>query len=47
MRIPPGMLAVGVPAVIRGPLTEEQKQAIIRGRDHYLERKEQYRRGEY
>ncbi len=46
MRIPPGMLAIGVPAIVRGALTEEQKQAIARGRDHYLERKEQYRRGE-
>jgi carbonic anhydrase/acetyltransferase-like protein (isoleucine patch superfamily) len=47
MRVPPGMLAVGVPAAVRGPLTEEQKQAITRGRDHYLERKEQYRRGDW
>lgn len=47
MRVPPGMLAVGVPATVRGPLTAEQKAAILRGRDHYLERKEQYRRGEY
>jgi len=47
MRIPPGTLAVGVPATVRGPLTDEHKAAITRGRDHYLERKEQYRNGEY
>ncbi len=47
MRVPAGMLAVGVPAKVRGPLTEEQRAAILVSRDHYLERKEQYRRGQY
>lgn len=47
MHVPAGMLAVGVPAKVRAPLTEEQRAAILLSRDHYLERKEQYRRGEY
>jgi carbonic anhydrase/acetyltransferase-like protein (isoleucine patch superfamily) len=47
MHVPAGTLAVGVPAAVRGPLTDAQAAAIRRGRDRYLERKEQYRRGEY
>lgn len=47
MHVPAGTLAVGVPAKVRGPLTAEQRAAILRSRDHYLERKEQYRRGQW
>jgi gamma-carbonic anhydrase len=46
MKVPPGTLAIGVPAVVRGPVTEEHKSSIRTARDHYLERKEQYRVGE-
>jgi gamma-carbonic anhydrase len=46
MQVPPATLAMGVPAVVRGPVTEEHRASIRTARDHYLERKEQYRSGE-
>lgn len=47
MVIPPGTLALGVPARVVGPLNVQQKAANATAVAHYLERKEQYRRGDY
>jgi carbonic anhydrase/acetyltransferase-like protein (isoleucine patch superfamily) len=47
MRVPSGTLAMGVPAKIRGPVDDELRSQVQAGVRHYLERKEQYRRGEY
>ena len=47
MVVPPGTLALGVPARVVGPLNAQQKAANATAVAHYLERKEQYRRGDY
>jgi carbonic anhydrase/acetyltransferase-like protein (isoleucine patch superfamily) len=47
MRVPSETLVMGVPARPKGPVTDELRERIRRGVAHYLERKEQYRRGEY
>jgi hypothetical protein len=47
MAVPPGMLALGVPAKVVGPLTEVQSWAGRRAVTNYLARKEAYRRGEF
>ena len=45
--IPPGMLAMGVPARVRGPVGEDLARGTRAGVTHYVERKEEYRCGEY
>lgn len=47
MEVPPGMLALGVPARVVGPLSEGQRGQTRTAMEHYLVRKEQYRRGQY
>ncbi len=47
MQVPPGVLVLGIPARVVGPLNETQKAMLQRGVSHYLERKEEYRRGRY
>ena len=46
MEIPPGTLALGMPAKVVGPLPDKHRAAGPLAVDHYVERKEQYRRGE-
>ena len=37
-KVPPGMLAVGMPAKVIRPVTEEEKQRILRGAQDYVQR---------
>lgn len=41
--IPAGHLAAGVPAKVRGPLSEEQRDRVARGYETYVGLKERYR----
>ncbi len=43
-RIPAGQLALGIPARVVRPLTEQEQLEIGRNRDRYIELKEEYRR---
>lgn len=47
MEVPPGTLAIGVPARVFGPLSAAQREAGAVAVSHYIERKEEYRRGKY
>lgn len=42
MVVPPGSVVMGVPAKVRGSITEELKQRIVRGADHYQQAGQQY-----
>lgn len=43
-RIPSGQLALGIPARVMRPLTEEEKQNILATRDRYVAIKDEYAR---
>ncbi len=43
-RIPSGHLALGIPARVKRPLTEDEKQNILDGRDRYIALKDEYSR---
>ncbi len=43
-RIPSGHLALGIPARVKRPLTEDEKQNILDGRDRYIDLKDEYSR---
>lgn len=43
-RIPSGYLALGVPARVKRPLTEEEKRNILEASDRYVALKEEYAR---
>lgn len=45
MQVPPGSLVLGIPGKVR-PLSPEHAERIARAADHYVERKELYRRRE-
>ena len=47
MEIPDGMMAIGVPARVKGPVKEEHLKAQKARIGHYVERKEEYRTGQY
>lgn len=47
MEIPAGMMAMGVPARIKGPVKEEHLTAQKARIGHYVERKQEYRTGQY
>ncbi len=42
MEIPPGMLAMGMPAKLRRPVTEEERERFREGVRHYAERAAEY-----
>lgn len=42
MQVPPGSVVMGVPAKVRGPITEELRERIVRGADHYQQAGLQY-----
>lgn len=44
-KVPPGMLAVGVPAKAIRPVTEEEKKRILDGAADYVKRIEEYKKG--
>jgi carbonic anhydrase/acetyltransferase-like protein (isoleucine patch superfamily) len=44
MVIPPNSLVLGVPAKVRGPLTEEQRARVEKGFETYVLLKEQYQK---
>lgn len=43
-KVPPGSVAVGVPAKVLRPVTEEEKKRIFHGAQDYVKRMEMYRR---
>ena len=43
MRVPAGHLAMGIPAKVKRPLTEEEKSANSATKDRYISLKEEYR----
>ena len=47
MHIPPGMLALGVPAKVVGPLSPPQQAQARLAAEHYVTRKEEYRSGRW
>ena len=47
MEVPPGTLALGVPAKVVGALKESQQGLGRSGAEHYVQRKEDFRRGKF
>jgi carbonic anhydrase/acetyltransferase-like protein (isoleucine patch superfamily) len=43
VEIPPGSLAIGMPARVKRPLTDEEREGILESSRHYQERGLQYR----
>lgn len=43
MQIPPGSLVLGVPAKVRGPLNDAQRERVERGYETYVQLKELHR----
>ena len=43
-KVPPGMLAVGMPAKVIRPVTEEEKQRILKGAEDYVKRAAVYKK---
>ncbi len=42
-KIPPGMLAVGAPAKVKRPLTDEEKQTLLESAPHYVQLAREHR----
>lgn len=47
MQIPPGSMVMGVPARVRGPLSEEQARRVADGPAHYVAKAAEHRAGKY
>jgi carbonic anhydrase/acetyltransferase-like protein (isoleucine patch superfamily) len=44
-QVPPGMVAAGVPARLRGPIPEPLKERVVHGADSYVASAREYRSG--